>query len=197
VNCKRAQLVVKPTLYIYYFFMIKYKFVMMRQFLLHGVNMRKILPLVLVIVSLLAIPMVSAGFDEYGYNYNAMIFVGKADGVDRVLDGMVWGDPTYANDILIMKWSKGWDDARFQGGDWGPDAWENNEWNGNVPGGSGEVWHYKIIWVGPELESSPYWKEGGYPVWGQFEVIMDHGTVDGVHDWYTHAVPTGYGGPAD
>jgi hypothetical protein len=32
--------------------------------------------------------------------------LGKADGVDRVLDGKVWGDPTYANDWLVMKWSK-------------------------------------------------------------------------------------------
>jgi hypothetical protein len=51
------------------------------------------------------------GFDEFGYNYKARVFVGKADGVDRVLDGKVWGDPAYANDHLVMKWSKAWDDA--------------------------------------------------------------------------------------
>lgn len=133
------------------------------------------------------------GFDEFGYNYNARIFVGPADGVDRNLDGTVWGDPTYANDLLVMKWSKAWDDARFHGAPWTCDAWTDNEWNGNVPGGSGEVWHYKIIWVGPELENSPCWREGGYPIWGQFEVIMDHGTTDGEHFWLTHAIPTGYG----
>ena len=135
----------------------------------------------------------TTGFDEYGYNYNARIFVGIADGVDRNLDGTFWGDPTYANDILVMKWSKAWDDARFHGGEWTPDAWVDNEWNGMVPGGSGEVWHYKIIWVGPELENSPYWRDGGYPIWGQFEVIMDHGTFEGEHFWYAHAIPTGYG----
>lgn len=32
---------------------------------------------------------------------------------------MVWGDPTYANDHLVMKWSKAWDDARFHGEPWG------------------------------------------------------------------------------
>jgi len=85
------------------------------------------------------------GFDEFGYNYQARIFVGKADGVDRVLDGAIWGDPTYANDLLVMKWSKAWDDARFHGAPWSPDAWLTNEWNGAVPGGSGEVWHYKIV----------------------------------------------------
>jgi hypothetical protein len=131
--------------------------------------------------------------DEFGYNYTARIFVGAADGVDRMLDDAVWGDPTYARDHLVMKWSKGWDDARFHGEPWTPDAWENNEWNGMVEGGSGEVAHYKIIWVGPELESSPYWREGGYAIWGQFEVILDQGVVGGEHYWNAHAQPTGYG----
>lgn len=136
----------------------------------------------------------AGGFDEYGYNYQAMIFVGPADGVDRVLDEKVWGDPTYANDHLVMKWSKGWDDARFHGAPWTREAWLTNEWNGRVPGGSGEVWHYKIIWVGPELEDSPYWREGGYPIWGQFEVIMDQGSwSDRFHEWFTRAIPNGFG----
>ena len=134
------------------------------------------------------------GFDEFGYNYTARIFSGKADGVDRSLDGTVWGDPTYANDYLVMKWSKAWDDARFHNAPWTPDAWCSNEWNGAVPGGSGEIWHYKIIWVGPELENSPYWREGGYPIWGQFEVIMSQGIIEGEHVWETHAIPCGYGG---
>jgi len=94
-----------------------------------------------------------------------------------------------------MKWSKAWDDARFNGAPWTPDAWETNEWNGMVPGGSGEVWHYKVIWVGTDLDNSPYWREGGYPIWGQFEVIMDQGTVPNEHFWYTLATPNGFGGP--
>lgn len=133
------------------------------------------------------------GFDEFGYNYQARLFNGKADGVDRVLDGTVWGDSTYANDHLVMKWSKAWDDARFNGAPWTPDAWEDNEWNGAVPGGSGEVWHYKIIWVDSDLESSQYWQPGGYAIWGEFEVIMDQGVAAGAHIWFTHAVPNGLG----
>ncbi len=168
--------------------------------------MKKKIPSVLLAVALvlsfnlvMAMPAAAAkpadkGFDEFGYNYQARVFVGKADGVDRNLDGKVGGDPTYANDHLVMKWSKGWDDARFHGAEWGPDAWETNEWNGMVPGGSGEVWHYKIIWVGSELENSPYWREGGYPVWGQFEVIMSHGVAGGEHIWETLANPCGFGG---
>ena len=142
----------------------------------------------------MVVPPASAGFDEFGYNYTARVFVGAADGVDRNLDGTVWGDSTYANDHLVMKWSKAWDDARFDGADWTPDAWENNEWNGAVSGGSGEVWHYKVIWVGPDLEDSDYWREGGYAIWGEFEVIMDHGTFPGgEHVWFAHANPNGYG----
>lgn len=173
-----------------------------------GMKMKKIFGIsvpVLMVVLVLSVPaMAKGGFDEFGYNYQARIFVGRADGVDRVLDGKVWGDPTYANDWLVMKWSKAWDDARFgpdgirDSGDelpWTPDAWCTNEWNGAVPGGSGEVWHYKIIWVGPELENSPYWREGGYPIWGQFEVIMDHGVAEGEHKWYALATPNGLGGP--
>jgi hypothetical protein len=133
------------------------------------------------------------GFDQYGYNYQARNFVGLADGVDRILDERVWGDPIYAKDHLVMKWSKAWDDARFNRADWTCEAWENNEWNGAVSGGSGEVWHYKIVWVGSALENSDCWREGGYPIWGEFEVIMDQGTANGEHIWATHAKPNGYG----
>jgi hypothetical protein len=162
--------------------------------------------LFLTALALLAVLVVSAapvfaqgGFDQFGYNYQARIFVGTGmswceqraittvPACEAALDG------PYTNDHLVMKWSKGWDDARFHGGTYGPDAWEDNEWNGAVPGGSGEVWHYKIIWVGPGLESSPYWRAGGYPIWGQFEVIMDQGTGADGHVWGAHAIPTGYG----
>lgn len=134
------------------------------------------------------------GFDQFGYNYNARLFVASADGVDRSLDGAVWGDPTYANDHLVMKWSKAWDDARFHGAPWTPDAWVDNEWNGMLPDGSRTAEHVKIIWVGPDLESSQYWRDGGYAIWGEFEAILDQGMVNGQHMWWAHAQPAGYGG---
>ena len=165
--------------------------------------MRKMLLIAVFMVTtvLSCVPFASAkgGFDEFGYNYQSRIFVGKADGVDRVLDGAVWGDPTYANDHLVMKWSKAWDDARFHGATWTPDAWEDNEWNGRFPDGSGSVWHYKIKWFGnpdglPEYAPLP---DGGYVIWGQFEVIMDQGIDPSMvprHLWFAHAIPNGYGG---
>jgi len=155
-----------------------------------------------VLASLMVAPVTAAPnggrFDEFGYNYTARIFVGKADGVDRNLDGTVWGDPTYANDHLVMKWSKAWDDARFHGKAWTPDAWCTNEWNGMMPDGSQSVWHYKIIWVGPKLEGSPYWRDGGYAIWGEFETIMDQGIDPNLgegHLWFALATPNGLGGP--
>ncbi len=149
---------------------------------------------VTVLLLVAALPALGrGGFDEFGYNYGARLFSGPADGVDRTLDGTVWGDPLYAADHLVMKWSKGWDDARFGGAAWGPDAWCTNHWNGQVTGGSGETWHYLIVWVGPELQDSGYWRPGGYPIWGQFEVIFSHGTGPDSHFWETHATPTGLG----
>jgi len=136
------------------------------------------------------------GFNEFGYNYNARIFNGPADGVDKILDGMVWGDATYANDHLVMKWNAKWDNCNTAGND-SVDAclgaWTDNEWNGNVPGGSGVTEHYKIIWVGSAGQASQYWVAGGYSVWGSYEVIMDQGTDTTGHVWYAHGIPAGYG----
>lgn len=134
------------------------------------------------------------GFDRYGYNRCAGLFNGPADGVDRVLDGMVWGDPTYANDHLVMKWNDAWDTcnanrstANCSG------AWTNNEWNGKVSGGSGETWLYKIKWVGPCGAYGTTMPDGGYCIWGEYEVLFSHGTVANQHFWDAHARPAGYG----
>jgi hypothetical protein len=51
-------------------------------------------------------------------------------------------------------------------------------WNGRLPGGSGWNWHTKIIWVGTDLEASPYWVSGGVAYKGQFEIVTSQGTMD-------------------
>ena len=137
-------------------------------------------------------------FNQYGYNDNAYLFRGAADGVDRQLDGMVWGDPTYAKDNLVMKWNAAWDACNEAGNNDESacvGAWLNNEWNG-AQGGSGQVWHYKIVWVGSEGESSKYWQPGGYSIWGNYEVLQDQG-VDlnegPLHTVYAKSAPNGYG----
>ncbi len=164
-----------------------------------GQNLGVFIVAVAVVVLLLGVKFIFAGsgnsgFDQYGYNYQARIFQGKADGVDRLLDGKLGGDTTYANDNLVMKWSKAWDEARFGTVAWNCDAWTDNEWNGKMPGGSGETWHYKMVWVGPELEASSCWRPGGYPIWDQFEVIFSQGSFANQHFWAAHARPAGLGG---
>ena len=78
---------------------------------------------------------------------------------------------------------------------WTSDAWTDNEWNG-MSGGSGAVWHYKIVWV--DLCGADYTPlaNGGYCIWGQFEVLMDQG-IDPFygpgHWWFANANPAGYG----
>ena len=140
--------------------------------------------------------LAGGGFDEFGYNDSARIFVGLADGVDRNLDGTVWGDPTYANDHLVMKWNAAWDACNDNGYD-DPDfclgAWTTNEWNGMNPDGSWSNWHYKIIWVGSAAEASAYWVEGGYSVWGNYEVLSDQGVDANGHQVYAHGIPNGLG----
>jgi len=139
----------------------------------------------------------AGGFDQFGYNYGARIFVGLADGVDRILDGKVWGDPTYANDHLVMKWNAQWDNCNTAGDDSVGaclGAWTTNEWNGRAPDGSDSTDHYKMIWVGAGGVSSTYWVAGGYSVWGSYEVIMDQGLdSSNAHSWWAFATPNGLG----
>lgn len=135
------------------------------------------------------------GFDACGYNYSAMVFSGPADGVDGVLDGTVYGDPTYANDHLVMKWNAAWvacnangyDNATYCAG-----AWVTNEWNG-MAGGSQTTDHVKIIWVGSAGAAGPYWVSGGLSIWNNYEILMDQGMVGGVHTVWTFASPNGLG----
>lgn len=140
------------------------------------------------------------GFDQYGYNNTARIFNGTGTSwcQAKSLPDNCMG--IYSPDKLVMKWNAEWDRGNAE--DWtdsnGYDAWENNEWNGKgVKGGSGAVWHYKIKWVGACGADGTVLADGGYCIWGQFDVLMDQGSDpsinDGLHTWLTHAKPNGYG----
>lgn len=139
------------------------------------------------------------GFDEFGYNRTARNFVGTC--LSWGMGKFGWTQDqaaaycgAYSGDKLVMKWNAEWDRGNAEGWANGPyAAWENNEWNGAVPGGSGDVWHYKIKWVGTCGADGAPTADGGYCLWGQFEVLMDQGTSGGEHFWYTKAVPNGYG----
>ncbi len=150
---------------------------------------------------LFAAPVAMAGgngFDEFGYNDTARIFNGtgmswcKAKGLSESWCINYLGES--ANDKLVMKWNAEWDRGNDENWSNPPyAAWTNNQWNGKVPGGSGDVWHYKIKWIGPCGADGTTLPDCGYCLWGEFEVVMDQGTMDGQHTWFTHAVPNGYG----
>lgn len=139
--------------------------------------------------------------DWMGYNYKARIFVGtpyqwcEARGWSESQCENYFGP--YVNDKLTMKWNAEWDRGNQENWQNPPyDAWENNEWNGAFPGGSGAVWHYKIKWIGPCGADYTPLPDGGYCLWGQFEVLMDQGidpNIEPGHIWVAHGIPTGYG----
>lgn len=157
--------------------------------------------LVLVMTSMPSAVLAGTGFDQYGYNDAGRIFNGTCTSWGMGKYG--WSEAyaqtycgIYANDNLVMKWNAEWDRGNAEGWTNGPyEAWTSNQWNGKN-GGSGSVWQYKIIWVGVELESSQYWRPGGYAIWGQFEVVMDQGIDPSLgegHFFYALARPNGYG----
>lgn len=135
------------------------------------------------------------GFDQFGYNKTARLFVGSADGVDRLLDNKVWGDPTYANDHLTMNWTEDWDRGKTENWNNPPyaDAWTTNQWNGKAKDGSGETWQYKIKWVGACGADGTVLPNDSYCIWGQFAVVFSQGTVANKHFWETHSTPSGLG----
>ena len=144
-----------------------------------------------------AVALDARGFDALGYNRTARIFNGPADGADGVLDGTYHGWAMFANDHLKMKWTAGWDRGNRERWLKPPydDAWLDNAWSGMAPGRSGSVWHYRFRWIGPCADYATL-PSGGYCIWGQFEVLMDHGvdaTTQTAHYWYARSTPAGYG----
>lgn len=141
------------------------------------------------------------GFDQYGYNDRARIFVGTGSSWCQGKLSMTKTEcdaymGAYANDKLVMKWNKTWDECNTSFTDKVcKGATLTNEWNGNVPGGSGDTEHFKAVWYsqagcGADGTKLP---DGGYCIWGSYEVIMDHGQVDGQREVWAHAKPNGFG----
>jgi len=160
--------------------------------------MKKILALIVALLALATVAYAAGGFDQFGYNRKARIFNGPASGwcLQHGYSADCMG--IYSNDRLVMKWNAEWDRGNAEG--WtdpnGYDAWEDNEWNGAFPGGSGAVWHYKIKWIGLCGADGTPLPDGGYCIWGQFEVLMDQGKDPSYgpgHIWFAKAIPNGYG----
>jgi len=142
---------------------------------------------------------VSMGFDQYGYNRCARIFNGTYSSwcVERGADPDCAGI-LYSSDKLVMKWNAEWDRGNSEGWSKPPySAWLDNEANGMKADGSGAVWHYKYQWVGPCGADYTPIPDGGYCIWGIFEVLMDQGLDPNLpipgHQWFARAIPNGYG----
>jgi len=161
--------------------------------------MRKLFVVLIGLMLVASAGVVLAGFDEFGYNGKARNFVGTCLSWHMGKFGSTPAQAAaycgaYSNDKLKMKWNAEWDRGNDEGWSNGPyDAWTDNQWNGKFPGGSGETWHYKIKWIGPCGADGTPLPDGGYCIWGQFEVLMSHGTAANQHFWDAHATPAGYG----
>jgi len=137
------------------------------------------------------------GFDESGYNRTAHIYNGTyGEWCTEKIGDEVYCQETYGDwldDKLIMKWNEEWDRGNEEG--WTDEsygAWLSNHGNGKLPGGSGESYFVKIVWVGTCTDGANL-PEGSYCIWGQFAVIMEKTQKDGVLDFSTHVIPSGYG----
>lgn len=141
---------------------------------------------------------IQLGFDEYGYNYQAHLFNGTYDSVDRKLDGKYWGQTgDFVDDHLIMKWSDDWlsnkdldNSGKLDRGPFGNDGtsrgWETNLVVGDYIDGNGDLQHYtyfcKIVWVGP-----------GGSLWGQYEIIQENYNDSGGGSYHTKTASPGFG----
>lgn len=147
---------------------------------------------------------ISTGFDQFGYNYQAHMFNGTYDSVDRNLDGKYWGSTgDFVDDKLMMKWSDSWlanVDCNFDGkldrglvnGVVGGISlgWETNNVEGDYDSDGDGIQdaHYtyfaKIVWVGP-----------GGSLWGQYETIEEvyNDPLAGVHGLQLKVGAPGFG----
>jgi hypothetical protein len=149
------------------------------------------------------------GFDQFGYNYQARMFNGTYDSVDRVLDGKYWGATgDYVDDNLIMKWSDDWlsnmdcnlDGKLDRGGSTGiSKGWETNQVEGDYIGSDNDSHHYtyfaKIVWVGPVPAGTDPW--AATRLWNEYAIIEEvyNDPFGGFHgvDRSTLAKPAGFG----
>jgi len=145
--------------------------------------------------------VIETGFDEWGYNYQALIFNGKY--CDAYRDA-AWCQP-WKDDDLMMKWNAAWLSNQDCDGDYsldrhygftsyiGSGAWLTNHQKGVYVDSQGKKqrWEYfvKIVAVPDDatLDEEGFWYlPGNVPIgpeiWGQFAIIQqvsnDTGTGD-------------------
>ena len=88
-----------------------------------------------------------------------------------------------------MKWNEAWDVGNAT--DWatGPyDAWLDNEIRG-----ADFSEHFKTKWDAQCSGGATLGSNGGPCIWGSFETLMDQGTENGAHVWWTKLSASGFG----
>lgn len=139
--------------------------------------------------------VVATGFDSFGYNRCASIFNGTFAGYCAQRSQGPTCAGTTGDTKLVMKWNDGWDLGNFEGWSNGPYyATLDNEINGALADGTPFSEHFKTRWdAGCVASGGVTSSNGGSCIWGQFEILMDQGTQDGAHTWWTKQTPAGYG----
>ena len=142
----------------------------------------------------------SLGYDQFGYNYQAHMFNGTYDSVDRILDGKYWGSSgDYVDDNLIMKWSDSWlanvdcnNDGKLDRGLVDgvvtniSKGWETNHVEGYYDSNSDNIQdaHYTYFVKISYVESGP--------LWGAYDILQeDYQDPLGMYHW--HDVAPGFG----
>jgi hypothetical protein len=124
------------------------------------------------------------GFDEFGYNYQAHLFVGTYESSDREWGNGYWGDTAsdYVDDALEMKWADEWlanvdcdSDGKLDRGlvNGIPDlndisqGWLTNHVQGAYNDENGQTQHYtyfvKIQYVGLSAGN----------LWGSYTIVQE------------------------
>lgn len=122
---------------------------------------------------------ITTGYDKYGYNYQAHMFVGTYDSSDRNLDGTYWGEEgDFVNDKLMMKWSDDWlanvdcnDDGKLDRGlvngvsDGVSKGWLTNHWIGDYVDDNGVTQHFTdFVKIGYTVTGD---------LWGAYTVLQE------------------------
>lgn len=130
--------------------------------------------------------VVTTGYDQYGYNYQAHMFNGLYDNFSRPPVPVTTGEVN-----LIMKWSDDWLANQDCNGDNKLDrglnfktgvstgtsmGWLTNHMEGDCLTLSGDSIHVtyfvKIVWVGAEISPDPW---AGKRIWGEYAIIEEVG----------------------
>jgi hypothetical protein len=84
-----------------------------------------------------------------GYDFTAMMYRGRLDGVDFNWDCTYYGDPTLANVQFILQWNAEYVRAVSEGGSNPPynNAYYSNQWLGKSADGNDQITFIKLVWT--------------------------------------------------